>query len=59
MSCEDCESMQEMNMKGINTAYIRIGNSNIMIGACDKHFNKLQEQLGIGATIVHRITDLK
>lgn len=59
MGCEDCDRIQEENLKEKNIAYIRIGAANVQIGACDKHFNELRERLGIASTVVHRIKDLK
>ena len=47
MSCANCERIQEQNRQGCNTAYIRIGAANVLIGACDYHFNMLRQQVGL------------
>ena len=36
MSCEDCEKIQNEGTDGI--AYVRIGNGNVAIIGCEKHF---------------------
>lgn len=46
MSCEECEEIQKNNKQNKDMAYLRIGNSNVLIGACDKHFNELRIELG-------------
>ena len=43
ISCNDCNKIQKDNLKGINCAYYRVGNGNVLIGACDKHFNMLRQ----------------
>lgn len=58
MSCEECDRIQELNKKGKDLAYLRINSSNVLIGACDKHFNMLKQQLGHNIElhhIVHRV----
>lgn len=46
MSCKECDRIQELNKEGKSCAYLRIDGASILIGACDKHFNRLREQLG-------------
>ena len=55
MSCEDCERVQEENKSGNDCAYLRVGNSNLLIGACDKHFNELKKKLGYENDTVYRV----
>ena len=58
MSCKACEEIQELNKRGDKCAYLRVGNANVLIGACDKHFNMLREQIGLHPQIdatVHRV----
>ncbi len=45
MSCEECDKIQELNKEDKECAYIRIGNGNVLIGACDKHFNEMRKEL--------------
>lgn len=54
MSCEDCEKRQKENVKGKNLAYLRVGNANVLIGACDKHFNELRQQMGLDNGVVYK-----
>lgn len=46
MSCEKCYEIQEANRHGDKIAFLRIDNANVIIGACDLHFNMLRQQLG-------------
>lgn len=41
MSCIDCELIQKLNTRGKKLAYYRFSNANVLIGACDKHFNQM------------------
>jgi hypothetical protein len=62
MSCNDCEDVQKLNKEGKCLAFLRIGNANVLIGACDKHFNELRRQLGIiydKSSSVNRVRDEK
>jgi len=59
MSCKDCDKIQEENLKGKNIGYIRVGNADVLVGACDKHFNELQRQIGILPTDVCRIKNIE
>jgi len=50
MSCDECDKIQELNIKGKSIGLIRFGNKeigygNIQIGACDKHFNLIRQKL--------------
>lgn len=45
MSCEDCDKIQRENKEGHNVAYLRVGTGNVVIGACDFHFNELRRNL--------------
>lgn len=47
MSCQDCERIQQENKQGKNCAFLRVGNGNVLVGACDKHFNQLRAQMGL------------
>lgn len=47
MTCIECEKIQEDNRNGKNLAYIRIGKANVLIGACDEHFNLLRIYMGL------------
>lgn len=47
MSCKDCETIQEMNLEVKGVAYLRIDTSNVVVGACDYHFNTLRKVLGM------------
>lgn len=60
MSCKDCDKIQEENKQGRNRAYIRIEAANVLIGACDKHFNILRRNMGqviAEDTTVYRLVD--
>jgi len=37
--------MQKDNLDGFNKAYMRVSNGNVLIGACDKHFNEIRAKL--------------
>lgn len=45
MSCENCDKRQEENLRGENLIYMRVGNGNVLIGACDKHFIELRDKM--------------
>lgn len=45
MSCEFCDKIQEENAKGHQLGFLRVGAANVLIGACDKHFNELRNRL--------------
>jgi len=47
MSCEECDKIQELNKKDEKLAYLRIGTGDILIGACDKHFDELRKRMNI------------
>jgi len=47
MSCKECDKIQELNKKDEKLAYLRIGIGNVLIGACDKHFNEIRKKIGI------------
>jgi hypothetical protein len=47
MSCEECNKVQIENRKGINLAFIRVGAADVLVSACDKHFNELRDKIGI------------
>jgi hypothetical protein len=42
MTCDKCEEVQAQNAKGRNCAFIGVGKANVLIGACDEHFNELR-----------------
>lgn len=44
MVCNKCKEIQAQNLKGKSCAYLRVGNANVLIGACDEHFNKLRDR---------------
>ena len=46
MSCVECSKIQELNKQGQSEAYMRVGAANVLIGACDKHFNELRQMMG-------------
>jgi hypothetical protein len=47
MTCKECEEIENQNMQGKNKAYLRVGNANVLICACDYHFNILRNNLGL------------
>jgi hypothetical protein len=42
VSCEECEKIQELNRIGKELAFFRVGNGNVLVGACDKHFHMIR-----------------
>lgn len=55
MSCHDCYRIQDENTRGMNMAYIRVDRSNVLIGACDLHFNMLRRRLGLDVPLDARV----
>ena len=55
MTCNECERIQKENLEGKNLAYLRIGKSNVLIGACDQHFNELRAMIGLKKRVVVRL----
>ncbi|MCK5604123.1 hypothetical protein KAR91_19705 [Candidatus Pacearchaeota archaeon] len=51
MSCEACTQIQTENRDGNKMVFIRIGNGNVMVGACDRHFNELRQMMGIDVNL--------
>lgn len=51
MSCEACDKAQDEGMG----YYIRIGNANVKVSACEKHFSQLQGlvRAGIGVARIN------
>lgn len=47
MSCEDCKKIKEQNLKGENRAYLQVGTGNVLVCACDRHFNQLRMMTGM------------
>ena len=45
MSCEECERIQELNLKSKKCAYLRVDIASVLIGACDEHFAILRSAL--------------
>jgi len=42
MVCEDCNEIQRLNALGKKCAFLRIGIGDVLIGACDLHFNLIR-----------------
>jgi len=51
MSCKECDEIQELNKKDEKLAYLRVGTGDVLIGACDKHFNELRKKMNIKISI--------
>lgn len=49
MTCKDCRATQAENRQGRNMAYLAVIGSNVLIGACDKHFNLIRHVMGMKA----------
>ncbi len=47
MSCQKCKEIEKQNMQGKNLAFIRVGNANVLVCACDYHFNHLRMMMGM------------
>ena len=46
MSCKDCEEIQARIQNGEGgSAYIRLTNAFVLIGACDRHFKQVRDML--------------
>lgn len=60
MSCQECDKIREQNIQGKNIAYLRVGNGNVAVAACNKHFNMLRQLMGSNVcedAPVHRVIE--
>jgi hypothetical protein len=42
MSCPRCDDVQHLQKQGRQCIYLRIGNAEVLIGACFEHFQELR-----------------
>lgn len=45
MSCSKCEEIQEANQRGELLGFLRVGRANVLIGACNEHFNDIRRAM--------------